>query len=326
MRRVLVIVVVYNGRRWLDRCLGSVLPGDAASCGEALQVDAFVWDNDSTDGSADFVAARYPQAKLVRSADNLGFSAPNNRGFAHALRNGYDYVYLLNQDAWLLPGALTRMVAAAEAWPAYGVLSPLQYQDGCSALDVQFAKLWKAGRGTVPETAGHPRPDKGEGPVDKAGGRVRSEAEAVSGAVPLPEAPVEVKRVMAAHWLVPVRAIREIGPFEETLFPFYGQDDEWCRLLHLRGWKVGVVPAAKAVHDRAQREEPLEKTVRRNYYTGALVRLCDVRRPLPLLFLYVLLFTVVKVVRYRSFLPLKYFRRLCRDLPAVRARRKFCRA
>ena len=302
MKRVLVIVVVYNGRRWLDRCLGSVLPGDGASCGEALQVDAFVWDNDSTDGSADFVAAHYPQAKLVRSADNLGFSAPNNRGFAHALRNGYDYVYLLNQDAWLLPGALATLVAASEAWPAYGVLSPLQYQDGCTALDVQFAKLWKAG------------------------GRGRSEAAAVSGAVPLPEAPVEVQRVMAAHWLVPVRAIREIGPFEETLFPFYGQDDEWCRLLHLRGWKVGVVPAARAVHDRAQREEPLEKTVLRNYYTGALVRLCDVRRPLSLLFLYVLLFTVVKVVRYRSFLPLKYFRRLCRDLPAVRARRRFCGA
>ena len=322
MKRILVIVVVYNGRRWLDRCLGSVLPGDAASCGEALQVDVFVWDNDSTDGSADFVATHYPQAKLVRSADNLGFSAPNNKAFEYAVRNGYDYVYLLNQDAWLLPGALARLVAAAEAWPEYGVLSPLQYQDGCTALDVQFAKLWKGGRGTVPETAGHPRPDKGEGPSEKAGGRSRSEAEAVSGADPLPE-PVEVKRVMAAHWLVPVRVIEEIGPFNETLFPFYGQDDEWCRILHARGYKVGVLPSAKAVHDRAQRKEALEKTVERNYYIGSLVRLCDVRRPLFLIFLYVLLFTAVKVFRYRSFLPLKYFRRLCRDLPAVRARRQF---
>ena len=68
--------------------------------------DLYVFDNDSTDGSADFVAAHFPQAKLVRSAENLGFSKPNNLGFDYALKHGYDYVYLLNQDAWLEEGAL----------------------------------------------------------------------------------------------------------------------------------------------------------------------------------------------------------------------------
>ena len=66
MKRVLVIVVAYNGLRWLERCLGSV-----------RSADVFVVDNDSTDGSADFVASRFPNAKLVRSAENLGFSKAN---------------------------------------------------------------------------------------------------------------------------------------------------------------------------------------------------------------------------------------------------------
>ena len=276
MKQVLVIVVTYNGMRWLERCLGSV----------SDQADLFVFDNDSTDGSADFVASRYPAAKLVRSAENLGFSRPNNVGFDYAAKKGYRYVYLLNQDAWLEPGALDLLVAASEAHPEYGVLSPMQYQDGYKKLDSQFEKLLM----------------RADAPV------------------------AEVPRIMAAHWLVPVRVIEQIGPFEEALFPLYGQDDEWCHRLHFFGLKVGVVPAARAVHDRALRPEPLEKVVRRNFYTGSLVRLCQHNRPLFEKFLFILPFSLVKAVKYRSVLPIKYLGQMYRDLPAVRDLRSRVRA
>ena len=272
--RVLVIVVTHNGMRWLQRCLSSVT------------ADLYVWDNASTDGSADYVAENFPQAVLVRSAENLGFSIPNNKGFEYAIREGYDYVYLLNQDAWLEPGALEMLVASAQAHPEYGVLSPLQMTDGYKDLDRQFAK-WYSGPGAP--------------------------------------APEPVPFIMAAHWLVPVRVVEKIGPFEEELFPLYGQDGEWCRRLHFCGLKVGVVPEARAVHDRQYREEPLERVVYRNYYTGSLVRLCDVSRPLFEKFLFVILFTLVKVVKYRSVLPVKYFRQICRDLPRVRKLRSLVR-
>lgn len=262
MKKVLVIVVTYNGRQWLDRCLSSVA-GDA---------DLFVVDNDSTDGSADLVSAHFPQAHLVRSAENLGFSKANNLGFDHALKKGYDYVYLLNQDAWLAPGALERLVAAAEAHPDYAVLSPLQYQDGYQQLDRLFMKD---------------------------------------------------KTPPAAHWLVPVGALKTVGPFEEELFPLYGQDDDWCNRVRYHGLKVGVVPGAKAVHDRAQRQETKEKVIRRNYYTGSLIRLCDPNRPLWERFVFVCLFTLVKSVKYGSLLPFKYFRQICAQLPAVRRHRDF---
>ena len=123
MNRVLVIVVTYNGMKWLDRCLGSV-----------AGADVFVVDNDSTDGSADYIQGHFPQAILIRSAENLGFSKANNLGFEYALKKGYDYVYLLNQDAWLEAGALETLVAAADSHPEYAVLSPLQYQDGYKEL------------------------------------------------------------------------------------------------------------------------------------------------------------------------------------------------
>ena len=279
MKKVLVIVVTFNGVRWLKRCLGSVYD----------QADVYVFDNDSTDGSADFVEEHFPKAKLVRSAENLGFSKPNNLGFEYAIKKGYDYVYLLNQDAWLEPGALEKLVAAAEAHPEYGVLSPMQYQDGYEKLDKQFELRYTRAKG--------PRYDI-----------------------------VEVSRIMAAHWLVPVKVIEKIGPFEEGLFPFYGQDDEWCHRLHFFGLKVGVVPEARAVHDRALRPESNEKLVHRNFYTGSLVRLCQHNRPLFAKFLFVLPFTLVKAVKYGSLLPFKYLGQVFKDLPAVKELRSRVRA
>ena len=130
--KILVIVVTYNGLRWLDRCLGSVRASE-------VPADLYVWDNDSADGSADFVAAHFPEATLTRSADNLGFAEPNNRGMRYALENGYDYVYLLNQDAWIEPSTLGTLISFSESHPEYGVLSPLQMTDGFAALDRQFA-------------------------------------------------------------------------------------------------------------------------------------------------------------------------------------------
>lgn len=279
MKKVLVIVVTYNGMRWLQRCLDSVYD----------QADVYVFDNDSTDGSADFVASRYPSAKLVRSADNLGFSVPNNKGFEYAIKKGYEYVYLLNQDAWLEAGALEKLVAAAKAHLEYGVLSPMQYQDGYEKLDKQFELRYTRAKG--------PRYDI-----------------------------VEVSRIMAAHWLVPVKVIGRIGPFEETLFPLYGQDDEWCQRLHFFGLKVGVVPAARAVHDRAYRPESKEKLAYRNFYTGSLVRLCRYHRPLWVNFLFILPFALVKAFKYRSLLPFKYLGQIFKDLPAVKELRSRIRA
>ena len=288
--KILVIVVTFNGLKWLDRCLGSVRASE-------LPADLYVWDNDSTDGSADWVQGHFPEAKLVRSADNLGFAEANNMGLRHALDKGYDYVYLLNQDAWLEPSTLGTLVAASEAHPDYAVLSPLQMTDGFIDLDKQFGRLLKRwpvkpamteGREVVmPGSTGHLLP---------------------------------VTKVMAAHWLIPRKALETVGMFD-PLFPIYGNDDNWCDRARYHGFKVGIVPEARAVHDRAYRQEPKEKIIYRNYYMGSLVRLCDINRPLWERFLFVCLFTLVKAVKYGSILPFKHFRALCRMLPEVKISR-----
>ena len=290
--KILVIVVTFNGLKWLERCLGSVRASE-------VPADLYVWDNDSTDGSADWVQGHFPEAKLVRSADNLGFAEANNMGLRYALDKGYDYVYLLNQDAWIEPSTIGTLVAVHEAHPEFAVLSPLQMTDGFESLDMQFEKLLKRWPVKPAMTEG------GEVVMPGPTGHLQ---------------PVTVSRVMAAHWLVPCKALETIGMFD-PLFPIYGNDDNWCDRARYHGFKIGIVPAAKAVHDRAYREEPKEKVIYRNYYMGSLVRLCDINRPLWERFLYVCLFTVVKAVKYGSILPFKHFRALCRMLPEIKISR-----
>ncbi len=275
--KILVIVVTFNGRKWLERCLGSVRASETPA-------DLYVWDNDSTDGSADYVQGCFPEAKLVRSADNLGFAEANNMGMRYALEKGYDYVYLLNQDAWIEPSTLGTLVAAHLAHPEFAVLSPLQMTDGFEALDKQFEKI-----------------------VGPEGVRFQDRRSAT----------VTVKRVMAAHWLVPREALEKVGLFSE-LFPIYGNDDNLCDRARYHGYRIGIVPEARAVHDRAYRQEPKEKVIFRNYYMGSLVRLCDINRPLWERFLFVCLFTLVKAVKYGSILPFRHFRSLVRMLPDIK--------
>ena len=366
MKRVLVIVVTHNGMHWLPRCLSSIVqpdPGAVEAHGapeapdnarpganEALVApELYVWDNDSTDGSADYVQGHFPQAKLVRSADNLGFSKPNNEGMKWALSHGYDYAYLLNQDAWLEAGALEKLVAAAEAHPGFGLLSPLQMTDGYKELDRQFAKALKRGErcavdqvqpmfGPGPILGGGPGPASvapsglqgisgGPGPGGKVGPSPKDDWTRSKDGGPDTKtpSPVSVPRVMAAHWLIPVSSIRKVGLFNEELFPLWGQDDDWCNRALYKGYKIGVVQDARAVHDRQYREEPKEKLIKRNYYTGSLVRLARLQRPLWVSFLFVCLFTLVKAVKYGSLLPFKYFGTICSQLPAVREHRRNCR-
>ena len=336
MKKVLVILVTHNGMHWLDRCLSSVTPaaqsvggvpndgtspsktaifaGGGTKNGTPPTLDVYVVDNDSTDGSADYIQSHFPAAKLVRAAENLGFSKANNLGMQYALDHGYDYVYLLNQDAWLEPGAMEKLVSTAEAHPEYAVLSPLQMTDGYMALDKQFAKLVPKGtlfqnrRFATPPTTWAPPSYDAEGGTDS--GRE------------YPPEPVSVKRVMAAHWLVATEAIRKIGLFDEDLFSYYGQDDNWCHRARHKGYKIGIVPEARAVHDRADRKEDKDRLIFRNYYVGSLVRLANPNVPMWLSYIYILAFTLVKAVKYRSLKVFTYFFRLHSQFPAIRALRK----
>lgn len=236
MVKVLAIVVTYNAMKWVDKCLGSLL------CG-TLRPDVLVVDNGSTDGTREYVRERFPEVELRLSDGNPGFGAANNIGLRIALERGYDFAYLLNQDAWVEKDTLSTLVAAAR--PDFGILSPVQ-TDASGRLDPQFSRkcskyLRRAG-------------------TEAADSRL----------------PVEVPFVMAAHWLVSQATLNLVGGFSPA-FRQYGEDDNYIDRLHWIGLRCGVVPAARAVHDRSSRETPKEKRMRLKCI-AVVVRLSDPRR------------------------------------------------
>ncbi len=82
--------------------------------GNAARVRLIVVDNASTDGSAEAIAAAFPDIPLMAEAENHGFAAANNLA---ARRARGAYLLLLNPDTIVLNGAIDRLVAFAESRP-----------------------------------------------------------------------------------------------------------------------------------------------------------------------------------------------------------------
>jgi GT2 family glycosyltransferase len=112
-----IVVVSYNVAAYLDRCLAS-LP---AACGP-LAYEVVVVDNDSPDDSAQVVATRFPEMRLLANPDNVGFARAVNQALPWTRGR---YVLLLNPDAVAPPDSLRRLIEIADRHPEVGLVSPL---------------------------------------------------------------------------------------------------------------------------------------------------------------------------------------------------------
>lgn len=228
---VLVIVVTYNGEKWIRRCLESI-PADIA--------DTVVIDNGSADNTVGMARELLPEGNVILSGANLGFGAANNIGLRMALEKGYEYVYLLNQDAWFeQPGDLRFMLDVMRRHREFGILSPVQRN--CNGeIDRQFAL--------------------------KSGVRGEKCTEVC-----------EVPYAQAAHWLMPADVVRKVGGFSPT-FHHYGEDDNMIDRIHHHGYRIGVAEGITGIHDRGGRAVSREQRVSRKYLIP-LVRMSRPDRP-----------------------------------------------
>lgn len=123
--RISVCVANYNGGELLARCLQSVLSQRVAGT-----VELIVHDDASSDDSLARLAADFPGAYVIASEKNVGYCVANNRMLEVA---SGDYVLLLNNDAWLEPGALQVLLDYAHSHPA-SILTLAQLDAGSGAL------------------------------------------------------------------------------------------------------------------------------------------------------------------------------------------------
>ena len=225
MEKILVVIVTYNALKWAEQCLNSLRLS-------SLKVDVFVVDNGSTDGTQTYIQEKHPEAIFFQSEGNLGFGRGNNIGLEYALKHGYDYVYLLNQDAWLYQDTLELLVCTHKKHPEYGIISPLQCQANEKNLDAHFIRC-----------------------ITNYGKNLQLLGDSMLGIM---RDVYEVPFVMAAHWLISKECLLSVGGFSPT-FSHYGEDGNFIHRATYTGFKVGICPMAKAIHDREERPFVLKK-------------------------------------------------------------------
>jgi N-acetylglucosaminyl-diphospho-decaprenol L-rhamnosyltransferase len=112
-----IVVVSTNEAQWLEPCLSTVFDHAGGATLEAIVVD-----NASTDGTRELVQSRFPQARVVSSA-NHGFAHGNNRGLERATAR---YLLLLNPDTEVIDGTFGELVELLDARPEIGLVGVRQ--------------------------------------------------------------------------------------------------------------------------------------------------------------------------------------------------------
>lgn len=220
-----VIIVTFNGIQWIEKCLNSVFQSSIKSI-------PIVIDNGSSDGTVSFIKQNYQDAIVIETGQNLGFGKANNIGIQYAIQNGAEYIYLLNQDAWVDSDVFEKLVKIHKNNKEYVILSPLHLAANGLTVDKGFYTN-SLGQGRCPGLYN-----------DYLCGTVKEV--------------YPTSFVMAAHWLLYVPTLKKVGLFS-PVFPHYGEDNNFIDRARYFNYKIGVCPSVKAYHDRQFRIIPPEK-------------------------------------------------------------------
>lgn len=211
-----VVIPSYNGRDLLGPCLASV----ARNRPEGVPLEVIVVDDGSTDDTAAWLSARWPEVRVVARGTNGGFVAAVNAGIA-ASRGGF--VQLLNNDAEAAPGWVEAGLAPF-ADPRVASVAPLVVVRG------DPGRVDSAGDGYSwvgwPYKRGH-----GE-PVERWSERAPEEVFGASGA--------------AAFYRV--SALREVGGFDPAFGSYY-EDVDLAFRLRWAGYRCVFAPGCRAFHE-----------------------------------------------------------------------------
>ena len=226
-----IIIVNYNVRGFLEALLQSV-----ERTADRLNVEVFVVDNHSTDGSVEMVRQNYPDVHLVQNPDNKGFATANNQAL-RAYRGRY--ACLVNPDVLLQEDTLRTMVRFMDDHPDVGAA-------GCKVLNPD-GTLQLACRRSVPTPL--------SAFFKLTGLSQLFQKNRVIGAYNLTyldqDAIHDVDAVSGSFMVIRREAIDQIGLLDEAFF-MYGEDLDWLYRMRQVGWRVCYVPTTRIVHYKGE--------------------------------------------------------------------------
>lgn len=212
-----VIIVNYNGLRYLEGCFASL-----AKQLEGITYEIVITDNNSADGSCDYIKQHHPEIKLIESRDNLGFGKGNNVAVQQA---GGKYILLLNNDT-ILQDPLHGLFTVLEQDLSIGAI-------GINMLDGNGHYLKAAGNLPSPLNLFRIKNIMQLGPEFRKGVFSRDR--------------YEVGWVTGSFMLMPKAVYDKIGGFDEDYF-LYVEDVDLCKKIANAGYKRIFMPRYSYIH------------------------------------------------------------------------------
>lgn len=248
---VSIILVSYNTKDILRTALEKVYRHT-----HKLDFEVIVVDNASHDGSADMVAAEFPQVQLIRHDKNAGFAAGNNLGIQIARGR---HILLLNSDAYVFQDSVLDSFRYMEAHPDVGIMgAQLMCEDGSPQPSSRpFPSPWQKLRVLSGVESRHPSYETYYNYYN--GSEDGSPEPRITGWVP------------GTYFMIRREVLEKIGGLDERFFMYFEEVD-YCLRATKAGWKVVFNPQVSIIHLGGQSSLATDKEVSR---TGR--QLVDIR-------------------------------------------------
>lgn len=244
-----IIIVNYNVKDHLDNCLASIYKSNK----DKYNIEIFVVDNNSIDGSSQFIKSKYPQVKYYEIDRNLGFSKANNIAIKQASGK---YILLLNPDTILEEGTFENLVSFCEKNINVGAISSKLIQaDG--KLDLACKRSFPTFSVALPRIIGLSKLF----PKSKIFGKYNLTY--------LDENKThEVDAICGAFMFIPKIVLDKTGFLDEDYF-MYGEDLDLCYRIKKNGFKIFYFPEVKTIHLKGESTKKSGLAYVNNFY-GAM--------------------------------------------------------
>jgi GT2 family glycosyltransferase len=226
MSQISVLIVSWNARAHLRKCLQSV-----RETGAGIVRELIVVDNASSDGSAEMVAEEFSEVKLIHAGANLGFSRANNLGLRYSSGS---LVAFINSDVIVHPDCFEKLSAFLAEHPQVGLVGP-KVVDATGAVQLTCKRLPGIWNTLCRAMA-----------LDRVLGRWSMFSGFEMRHLKY-DCAMTVEALSGCFWLARRSAIDQVGGLDERFF-FYAEDLDWCKRFGDSGWKLALVPEAKATH------------------------------------------------------------------------------
>lgn len=236
MRKVAIVILNWNGKSDTLECLKSLEKLKTTG----YQIQTFVVDNGSVDGSADAVKDKYENVNLVKKRENLGFAEGNNVGIKRALNGGTDFIVLINNDTIIDRDLISGLVDAFGNHQDIGIVSPKIYF--AKGFEFHKSRYKRGDLGKVIWYAG------GMIDWDNVLGSHRGVDEVDKGQY---NTVVETDFATGCCMAIKTEVFKKIGFFDKEYF-LYLEDMDFCQRVKNAGFKILYTPSAYLWHKVAK--------------------------------------------------------------------------